>query len=134
MALNEKVFEGHHVPLNVGVGVKSGDPVAFGNGPLALMGVAEIDADANGMATVDLHGGVYSVSVKGVTNGAVNAVVNAGDTVYFSAGHTPKLDKDTTGVAWGTVLGVSFPYTVAAGAQVIASGATATVHVKVKTD
>lgn len=128
MALNQKIYEGHSLSLNVGTGKKSGDPVVYGKMP----GVCETDADANGLATVDLRGSVYSLSVKGINAGG-NVAVNVGDTVYFTAGDTPPLSAKATGVEFGTVVGITNPYTVAIGQQAVASAATTTVHVKLKT-
>jgi hypothetical protein len=80
--------------------------------------VAQTDRDANGNASVDMDG-VYNLSVKGVTNGAVNSAVAVGDLLYYNAAHTPVLDKDTTGIRWGYAL------------QAVTSGATATIQAKV---
>jgi len=93
-------------------GVASGDPCLAGQ----LSGVA-MAAAVSGVAVVDLMG-VYSLSVKGVITGPANSAVAVGDILYYSAGHTPKLDKDTGGVRFGYALGV------------ITSGSTATIEVK----
>lgn len=108
------VQEGRYLWLNVGSGVKSGDPVAVGD----IAGVATIDADANGYATIDTEG-VYNLSVKGTTGS--NSAVAIGDIIYYVTGDTPKLDKKNTGVAFGHALGA------------IDAGATATIPVKITT-
>lgn len=92
----------------------SGDPVLVGQIP----GVSIIDETADGNATVDTQG-VYNLSVKGVITGPANQAVAVGDILYYSAGHTPKLDKDTGGVRFGYALAT------------ITSGSTATIAVKV---
>lgn len=93
-------------------GVAAGDPCLVGQ----LAGVA-LAAAVAGVAVVDTLG-VYALSVKGVITGPANSAVVAGDILYYTAGHTPKLDKDTGGVRFGYAL---------AG---ITSGATATIEVK----
>lgn len=118
MSKNDRVYKGNSIPLTVTAGTKSGDPVVVGG----FVGVAEIDADATtNVATVDIGGGLYNFSVKGVTNGAANSAVAQGDLIYYSAGHTPKLDKDTTGVLFGVAW------------EPVSSGATTTIGVKVRT-
>lgn len=130
MANNQKVYEGHHLPLPVGVGKLSGDPVVVGK----LAGVCEINADASGMATVDLSGAVYALSVGGVVAGGTNGAVNVGDTVYYQSAATPKINANSTGgIEFGTIVGTVFPYSTAIGQQAVASGGTATVHVKLRT-
>lgn len=129
MANNQKVFQGDHLPLNVGTGKLSGDPIVFGKMP----GICEINSDANGLATVDLSGPIYACSVGGVVTGGTNGAVNVGDEVYFQSGATPKLNANATGgILFGTIVGTSFPYSVATGTQAVASGGTATVHIRVK--
>lgn len=78
----------------------SGNPVLVGQIP----GVALIDEEADGQTTVDT-GGVYSLSVKGMTNAAAASAVVAGDLLYFTAGAVPPINKDTTGVRFGYALG-----------------------------
>lgn len=122
MAKNDRLFKGNSIPLTVAAGTKSGDPVVVaGTGPLYFRGRAVIDADpTTNVATVETEG-VWNFSVKGVTNGAANSAVVQGDTIYYNAGHTPKLDKDTTGVAFGIAW------------EPVAAGATTTIGVKVGT-
>lgn len=128
MANNQKVFEGHHLPLPVGTGKLSGDPVVVGK----LVGICETNADASGMATVDISGAVYALSVGGVGPSG-NAAVLVGGTVYYNAAATPKINGDTAGTEFGTVIGTAFPYSVAIGQTAVASAGTATVHVKLRT-
>jgi predicted RecA/RadA family phage recombinase len=108
------VQEGRRLFLTVGTGVKSGDPVVVGQ----IAGVALIDADASGMATVDTQG-VYSLSVKAVDS-AGNSAVAVGDAIYYVDADTPKLSKKDTGVLFGYAL------------ETIAAGQTATIKVKLK--
>jgi predicted RecA/RadA family phage recombinase len=114
MALNQVFAEGDKLNLPVPSGVLSGAPTVCGQIPV----VAQTDRAADGTASCDLHG-VYALSVKGVTNAAANIAVAAGDILYYTAGHTPVLDKDTTGIRYGYAL------------QAVTSGATATINVKV---
>ena len=113
MAKNH-VQKGKYLWLNVGTGVKSGDPVAVGQ----ITGVVTIDADASGYATVDT-GEVYDLSVKAV-DGSGNSPVAIGDAIYYVAADTPKLSKKTAGVLFGHAL------------EAIATGATDTINVKLK--
>lgn len=108
------VQEGRYLWLNVGVGVKSGDPVAVGQ----ITGVATIDADADGNATVDTQD-VYDLSVKGIDAGG-NSAVAIGDAIYHVAADNPKLSKKNTGVLFGYAL------------ETVAAGGTDTINVKQK--
>lgn len=92
----------------------SGDPVLCGQIP----GVALEDEDTNGSTTVALDG-VFALSVKGENAGGNNAVA-VGDILYYEAGQTPPINKDSTN-------GVRFGYALAA----VSSGATATINVRV---
>ncbi len=112
--MKNHVQKGRYLWLNVGVGVKSGDPVAVGQ----ITGVATIDADANGYATVDTEE-VYDLSVAAVDAGG-NSAVAIGDSIYYVDADTPKLSKKNTGVLFGTAL------------EVINAGATDTINVKLK--
>ena len=94
--------------------VVSGDPVMVGQ----LPGVALISTDADGKVTVK-HDGVFRLSVKGENN-AGNVAVAVGDILYHEAAATPKINKDSTA-------GIRFGYAL----EAIASGATATIKVKV---
>lgn len=92
----------------------SGDPVLCGQIP----GVALADEDSNGLTTVALDG-VFDLSVKGENNGG-NTAVAAGDILYYEAGQTPPINKDSTA-------GVRYGYALAA----VSSGATTTIPVRV---
>lgn len=92
----------------------SGDPVLVGQ----LPGVALINEDTDGLTTIKTNG-VYSFAVKG-EGSAGAAAVAVGDIIYYEAGQTPPLNKDSTA-------GVRFGYALAA----VASGATATIPVKI---
>ena len=92
----------------------SGDPVLIGQIP----GVAETAERADGNASIHLRG-IYKLSVKGVITGPANQAIAAGDILYYSTGHTPKLDKDVGGVRFGYAL------------DPVTSGSTATIRVKV---
>lgn len=91
----------------------SGDPVLVGQ----LPGVSLTAERADGTTSVQTTG-VFDLAVKGVITGPANQAVAAGDILYYTAGHTPKLDKDTGGVRFGYALAT------------VGSGATATIPVK----
>lgn len=93
---------------------QSGDPVLCGQIP----GVALTTEDENGVTTVALNG-VFDLSVKG-EGASGNAAVAVGDILYYEAGQTPPINKDSTN-------GVRFGYALAA----VSSGATATIPVRV---
>lgn len=94
----------------------SGDPVRFG----ALTGVAETAESAGGNATgyTTVYFGpcVANVSVKGVDGGG-NSAVAVGDTIRFTDGDTPQLNKKSTGYFFGVAM------------ETVGSGATATIKV-----
>lgn len=92
----------------------SGDPVLVGQIP----GVALINEETTLATSIDTAG-VYNLSVKGVITGPANQAVAPGDILFYSAGHTPKLDKDVGGIRFGYALGA------------VLSGATTTIPVKV---
>ena len=92
----------------------SGDPVMCGQIP----GVALADEDANGVTTVALDG-VFALSVKGENNSG-NTAVSVGDILYYEAGQTPPINKDSTS-------GIRFGYALGA----VSSGATTTINVRV---
>lgn len=83
---NEVYREADELSLPVGAGVKSGDPVMVG----ALPGVAATDADADGNATVWMHG-AYRIPVTTTTALAV------GDPVYFVTSSGALSTTDNTG-------------------------------------
>lgn len=117
MALNEKFFEGHQLPVNVGAGIKSGAPFAVGR----MVGVCNIDADGTtNVASVDFHGGVYEFIVDGVNQSGNSAVV-VGDDVYFVTGDTIKMSKKNTGVLAGVAIGTAANPSPAAGTTLVAS-------------
>lgn len=91
----------------------SGDPVLVGQMP----GVALTAERADGETTIQFVG-VFDLSVKGENN-AGNIAVAAGDILYYEAGQTPPVNKDS-------VAGVRFGYALAA----VTSGATATIPVR----
>lgn len=115
MATNRK-FKGVPITRDAAVvsGVVSGAPCLDGQIP----GVALIDRKTDGRATIQCDGS-FLLSVKGVTNSAASVAVAEGDILYHTAGHTPVLDKDTTGVRFGYAEGA------------VGSGLTATISVKV---
>src|SRR5437867_1935594 len=114
MANNRVRIRGKNLRMAVADGgVASGDPCLVG---AAITGVAETPKDGSNIATVAREG-VYSLSVKGVTNGASNIAVAVGDKLFYSSAHTPKIDKDTTGVFFGWANGA------------VNSGATTTIDV-----
>lgn len=90
----------------------SGDPVRLGD----LCGVALTDENADGNTSVAFVG-VFTLSVKGV-DGSGNAAVGVGDTLYYTDGDTPKLNKKTSGKKFGYAL------------EAITSGSTATIMVR----
>jgi hypothetical protein len=94
-------------------GVNAGDPCLVG---AAITGVAEAAKDGSNVALVHREG-TFSLSVKGVITGPANSAVAVGDKIFYSSGHTPKLDKDTGGVFFGYALGT------------VTSGGTATIEV-----
>lgn len=91
----------------------SGDPVLVGQ----LPGVAETAKRTDGTNSITLEG-VFKLSVKGVITGPANSAVAVGDIIYYSTGHTPKLDKDVGGVRFGYAL------------DPLTSGSTGTIRVK----
>ena len=101
-------------------GALSGTPQVMGQLPC----VALEDADAANQLAVKLDG-VFTLSVKGIDGGGNVAVAN-GDILYFVSGDTPKLSKKTSGVRFG----YAWSPTAAAGATLVASGATTTIQVK----
>ncbi|MTI82590.1 MAG: DUF2190 family protein [Firmicutes bacterium] len=112
MAKNRVFEDGRYLYVDVPADTVSGDPVVFGDIP----GVAEIDRDSAGKATIDTSG-VYSLAVKGKDAADANAAVSAGDIVYYDGGDI-NLD-DTNGTRFGYAL------------EAVTSGATATIKVKI---
>lgn len=125
MSTNQRRNRGDVLSLAVKSGVVSGDPVVCGQ----LPGVAETSRDSNGRATVNTRG-VYAVSVKGVDGGG-NSAVAAGDKLYYVDGDTPPVSKKATGVYFGTAVDTDPPGTGATPTNLIASGSTATIQVRI---
>jgi predicted RecA/RadA family phage recombinase len=134
MATNERISPQSDYNLQVIPSAKSpvatpasGDPVVFGQMP----GVCQTDALSDGSVVISTKG-VFDVSVKGADDQG-NVAVNAGDKIYFYSAKTPHLSKEQTGtVPFGIAYAPSGGApTVAAGSQLIASGSTATISVKV---
>ncbi len=100
MATN-RVQAGDHLNLPVTAGKKSGDWDMVGDMPVVLL----TDADSNDMADCDT-GGVYTFSVKGVSD-AGNSAVTIGDRIYADG---DELNEDAAngkdfGYALGAVTG-----------------------------
>lgn len=112
MAKNRKFASGRNLVLAVPANTVSGDPVAVGQIP----GVALIDRNADGNATVDT-GGCYMLSVKGI-DGSGNHAIAQGDPIYHVQADTPKLSAKATGVLFGYAL------------EAVGSGATKTIAVR----
>lgn len=81
MATNEHLHEAENLDLPVASGVKSGDPVQVG----AINGVAIIDRQADGKATVRTKGS-YHFEVTGAVTQVGTAVYLDGKTVTTTAG------------------------------------------------
>jgi predicted RecA/RadA family phage recombinase len=104
----------------------SGDPVLFADLPgLALTDEGK-GGNPAGKTTVKFRG-VVDIPVKGV-NGAGNSAVADGDVLYYVAADTPKVSKKATGVRYGVAMGKP---TDAAGATLVAAGATTTIRVRI---
>lgn len=106
----------------------SGSPVLFGQ----LPGVCQEDALSDGSVVISTKG-VFDLTVNGV-NDSGNSAVNAGDKLYFTGGHSKVLSKEATGsVFFGYAFSPSGSgqATVAAGSQLIASGSSGIIGVKV---
>jgi predicted RecA/RadA family phage recombinase len=130
MAVNRKFAEGNLTQTAVRLVAQtasrtnnkalSGDPVRVGQIP----GVALIDADADGLGTMQLDG-VFEHLVGGIdSSGAsaadANSAVKGGDAIYFDESKTPPLSKRSSG-------GILFGYAVGDhNVQLVASGATTT--------
>lgn len=122
MAKNRKYEQGNRPVLDVsavngsGTGdlVLSGDPVAVGDIP----GVALVDEDADGLATVQTDG-VFELTVTGLDATPANAAISPGDIIFWddAAG---QLNVDATN-------GVRFGYALGA----VAGGASTAIDVKV---
>lgn len=90
MAMNQRYTHFDHVAFTVPEGVKSGQPVRVG----AVAGVAQIDRQPDGKATVWLDGS-YTIDVSGA--------LTEGQTVYIKADRT--LTATATGNhPWGVAV------------------------------
>jgi hypothetical protein len=98
MATNEKSL-GHHIPVTVGTGEVSGNPVLVG---AALVGIVEENADATtGAAILNVASDrVFTVTVKAI-DGSGNSAVAVGDKIFIIMADTPHLSKKATGVLFG---------------------------------
>jgi predicted RecA/RadA family phage recombinase len=121
MATNKKYELAIQLQWKVGTGVLSGQPVMMGS----VAGVCLVNADAAGLAPVDMEG-VYSLAVVGADH-AGNAAVNNGDALYGSgANGSLVINKDSTS---GVLFGYAYSETVTIGSQLVASAATTTISV-----
>lgn len=111
--MNNLIQNGEVLTLAVSSGVVSGDPVVVG----AINGVALIDRDSAGQATVQTSG-VFDLSVAAV-NDAGNTTIAIGDRIYYVSGDTPKLSRKATA---GTLFGIALEANAS-------SGTTATINV-----
>lgn len=114
MARNTRYDDGWDLEVPVASGTVSGDPVVVGQ----LPGVAQTDRDSDGDAAVTFKG-VHMLEVEAVNN-AGNSAVAVGDIIYYEAGETPPLNKDS-------VAGVRFGYALGT----VTAGETAEIAVKV---
>lgn len=95
----------------------TGDPVLVGQVPGVALGD---EGEGGNLATTTTvaRDGQWRMSVKG-ENAAGNSAVAVGDILYYEAGQTPPLNKDSTnGIRWGYAL------------EAVTSGATATIIVE----
>ncbi len=95
----------------------SGDPVLFGDLPGVALTAEGGGGNAAANTTVQFEG-VVDVSVKGVNAGG-NSAVAVGDTIYYNAADTPKLNKKVAGTRYGVAL------------EAITSGGTDTIRVRI---
>jgi len=76
-------------------GTKAGDPVVIG----VLPGIAVIDRQSNGKATVKFSTGSYRLKVEGKKKGGEEEqAIKVGEKVFLKEG---KLSADSTGTLWG---------------------------------
>ena len=101
MALNQRYPNALHISIPVPEGVKSGEPVQVGN----INGVAQIDREADGTATVWLDGS-WDIEVTG-------ALATVGLPVYITDERTL-----TATAADGTPWGIALATKAAAAAPV----------------
>lgn len=118
MAKNRVYPQGKIFKAGVPVGTVSGSPVLVG---ASLTGVALIDRQADGTATIQRNG-AYDLTVKAIDGVGSNAVVE-GDQIYYVLADTPPLSKKATGVPFGKAILNPFRAD-AAGATLLVAGAT----------
>lgn len=122
--------------LAVDAGVVSGDPYADGPlgtaGQVGISGIALIDRDANGNATIKTSPKtVVRVSVSATTDDtspATGGAVARGDKIFKNAS-TELLSKDVDGIHFGWALGTKDANGAYPDGTVIASTATGTIDV-----
>lgn len=90
MAKNQKLLHALHIEVPVPAGTKAGDPVKVGQ----ICGVAQIDRQADGKATVWLDGS-HDVPVTGAVAFAAPVYINGSGTLTATA---------TGNFVWGTAL------------------------------
>lgn len=108
------IQDGKKVTLAVVSGIESGEPVVVGD----LHGVATIDRDTAGYATVDLGPAVYDLSVT-ATSSTGDAAIEIGDPIYINP-DTFALTNDATKKFFGHAF------------EAVAKGATSTINVRVQ--
>lgn len=113
MATNEVLEDADNIYITVPSGTVSGDPVAAGQ----ITGVAQIDRQADGKATITRKG-MHKLSVKGI-DGSGDSAVAEGDIIYHTVADTPPLSKKATGKRFG----------YAGPGQAVVAGATTTIDV-----
>lgn len=112
MAKNKHLKEGDNLYLPVPTDTASGDPVVVG----AIPGVALIDEDEDGNATIDTRG-AYDLEVV-ANDGSADTAVSEGDVLYFDS-TDGNLNLDDAGDRFGYAL------------EAVTSGATTTIPVKI---
>lgn len=98
MATNLAYKDAWRLDLPVPVGTVRGDPVLVGK----LPGVALIDRQSDGQATVDTHG-AYRLPVKAIDSEG-NSAIAIGEDLYFDSGSIPKISKSAAGTYYGKAL------------------------------
>lgn len=106
MATNEVYREADSLPLPVPTGTKSGDPIKVGS----LVGVALIDREADGTATVRLKG-AFALTVA-------DAVTAVGAPLYVIGDGTSRITSLTNAAAGNTLFGYALATKTAAAAVI----------------
>jgi hypothetical protein len=120
VATNRVHEQGTNLDWEVASGVESGEPILIGGtGVNALPGVALTDRGSDDRATVQ-HGGVFNLSVEGINAGG-NVAIAEGDPVFYTGADDPVLNAKVGGTLFGWAR------------EAVASGATATIAVKLVT-